>query len=954
MAKLKFKDENNNFIPVVQDVKVNGSSVFDGKDASVELKTVNGQSLAGSGNIEVDSAYSVSATQIGNEVYMSEEDLDYIKQNAPRALDLELDSVPNSNFYLVLERKNMSGLVYATSNYSAGILTSIELEIQYNDTATSGSAFSVATNNFEYVKYTVNQNLTTQQKTNARNNIEALGTGQVKQQTGQSTTDIMSQKGVTDALANKQDNKPDGTHLLVSTDTGKLDLVYIPSTVLGGITNGGTFNGNGVITASSYAPELQGEKIDEVEFGSYPSYYFICSSPYSFAGFDFAVGDWAISLGNGWAKLNATDAVTSVNGKMGQVVLDYDDVGAVKEAWGVDNANKNLVTDASGNVITSDYALGQIIVDYYEELPTNVPETAKASVVNSSSAYTPPVYAELEYYGEVDFILKETPVAPESEGGYINYLKYDASHEEILESSAIDYGAVFGEEATLNIYDNNTGDTWFYNFVEQEDPNTGETLSVGWYQNDPNTGINTTCQYSDIPTFEGYELDVEGYECDQSFLDNILYETTHLAGDYIYTEVQPSTTPKTYYWKYTPSNVQSDWTEDNPLSLAYIKNKPQKGVLNTTNASSLQTNANEVLEGTVNLHKVSKTGQNEDLINFVGIRIPVTGVVGSVDGEIFNGYWGANLNTASGESSHAEGRATTASGNNSHSQNYQTTASGVASHAEGSGTTASSAAAHSEGYNTVASGLRSHSEGSQTNAIGNYSHSEGGSTRAEGEGSHAEGVSCQSTAAYSHSEGYFSYAQGLASHSEGGSNASGEYSHAENISSARGVYSHAEGYRTIASSTSQHVQGKYNAEDINNNYAHIVGNGTADNARSNAHTLDWSGNAWFAGGIRVGGTSWDTGTPIGGGGGGSLPYRKTLTQASQNYAVANNVVTITDSDVSTNTEVALYPADTATETWLENNLSSCILTEATGSFSFSIDNSLPATFSMYYIITEVQ
>lgn len=88
--------------------------------------------------------------------------------------------------------------------------------------------------------------------------------------------------------------------------------------------------------------------------------------------------------------------------------------------------------------------------------------------------------------------------------------------------------------------------------------------------------------------------------------------------------------------------------------------------------------------------------------------------------------------------------------------------------------------------------------------------------------------------------------------------------------------------------------------------------------------------------------------------GGSTIYRKTLTNASANYSVANNVVTITDSDVTTNTDVTLYPSDATTETWLENNLSSCIITQSNGSFSFNIDASLPATFSLYYIITEVQ
>ena len=77
---------------------------------------------------------------------------------------------------------------------------------------------------------------------------------------------------------------------------------------------------------------------------------------------------------------------------------------------------------------------------------------------------------------------------------------------------------------------------------------------------------------------------------------------------------------------------------------------------------------------------------------------------------------------------------------------------------------------------------------------------------------------------------------------------------------ARGVASHAEGTGTTANGKSQHVQGEYNINDgsatgtIRGTYAHIVGNGTSS-ASSNAHTLDWSGNAWFAGDVYVGSTS---------------------------------------------------------------------------------------------------
>lgn len=69
---------------------------------------------------------------------------------------------------------------------------------------------------------------------------------------------------------------------------------------------------------------------------------------------------------------------------------------------------------------------------------------------------------------------------------------------------------------------------------------------------------------------------------------------------------------------------------------------------------------------------------------------------------------------------------------------------------------------------------------------------------------------------------------------------------------ASGKNSHAEGYHTKASGENQHVQGKNNIEDTANKYAHVVGNGESDIARSNAHTLDWSGNAWYAGKISGG------------------------------------------------------------------------------------------------------
>ena len=185
--------------------------------------------------------------------------------------------------------------------------------------------------------------------------------------------------------------------------------------------------------------------------------------------------------------------------------------------------------------------------------------------------------------------------------------------------------------------------------------------------------------------------------------------------------------------------------------------------------------------------------------------------------------------TVIGDYSHAEGFNTTASGNYSHADGGKTTASGEYSHAEGSNTTAISGNSHAEGYNTTADGLSSHAEGYGTVASGSHSHAEGLSTKAIGYISHAEGNQTTASGSYSHAEGY--------------------------ITTASRDDSHAEGDHTIASGYDSHVQGKYNIEDTSNIYADIIGNGTSDTARSNAATVDWNGNAWYAGDVYTGSTS---------------------------------------------------------------------------------------------------
>ena len=266
---------------------------------------------------------------------------------------------------------------------------------------------------------------------------------------------------------------------------------------------------------------------------------------------------------------------------------------------------------------------------------------------------------------------------------------------------------------------------------------------------------------------------------------------------------------------------------------------------------------------------------------------------------------------ASGIYSHSEGSGTEALGVYSHVEGYKNTVdtTGQGAHAEGGGNIASANYSHAEGFLNEASGVHAHVEGSVNSATGQYSHAEGGTltwtiplngdansviyTLIEGqrplvyEKNRVIGgrVSKTSTITISSpriidatiSDGWLTsitvdktldastaisgncmlalgtVAYGSGSHSEGGNTyAKGTYSHAEGrMTSALSTSSHAEGYYTIANGNYQHVQGQFNIQDTNGTYAHIVGNGTSS-ARSNAHTLDWSGNGWYAGKLTVG------------------------------------------------------------------------------------------------------
>ena len=195
-----------------------------------------------------------------------------------------------------------------------------------------------------------------------------------------------------------------------------------------------------------------------------------------------------------------------------------------------------------------------------------------------------------------------------------------------------------------------------------------------------------------------------------------------------------------------------------------------------------------------------------------------------------------------------------------------------------------------QGDDTTASGYCSHAEGSKTTASGNASHAEGSGTTASGY--------------YSHAEGSGTTASGYCSHAEGSK------------TTASGYCSHAEGSGTIANGMASHAEGYYNAPHSNarpnvrgEGYLHAIGNGWSDKERSNAYTLDWSGNAWFAGSVSVGNIF-------------NIQKLATVKEVDAKYTKPDDG--IPKADLASDVQTSLSRADTLTDEYINNLINAAL------------------------------
>ncbi len=169
-------------------------------------------------------------------------------------------------------------------------------------------------------------------------NVTATGTIQGATVTNGTTS-------ISDLQTGKEDKSEKGAasgYAPLDSDS-KVPTANLPDSVLGQLEYKGTWNADTDTPSLPSASTVKGN-------------YYVVSTAGVYETVDYEIGDWIVSNGTAWEKIDNSDKVSSVNGATGVVVLDTDNIseGSTNQYYTSDRANSDfdtrLATKDTGNL----------------------------------------------------------------------------------------------------------------------------------------------------------------------------------------------------------------------------------------------------------------------------------------------------------------------------------------------------------------------------------------------------------------------------------------------------------------------------------------------------------------------------------------------------------------------------------------------------------------------------
>ena len=177
-------------------------------------------------------------------------------------------------------------------------------------------------------------------------NLQTSGQAQVHFNNITNTPTTLGGYGITDAYNQSyinsnfiNINQKGVVNGVATLDGGaKIPISQIPDSVVGQVSYEGTWNAS---TNTPSLPPVPAEK----------GHYYVVSAAGTQFGISFQTGDWIISNGSAWQKVDNTDAVITVFGRLGNIVANATDYNAFYLRH--DTASQSLTTTQRSNARTN-------------------------------------------------------------------------------------------------------------------------------------------------------------------------------------------------------------------------------------------------------------------------------------------------------------------------------------------------------------------------------------------------------------------------------------------------------------------------------------------------------------------------------------------------------------------------------------------------------------------------
>jgi hypothetical protein len=122
---------------------------------------------------------------------------------------------------------------------------------------------------------------------------------------------------------------------------------------------------------------------------------------------DWAVGDWAIFNGTVWEKVDNTDAVSSVNGQVGTVVLNAANVGAASNTVEI-IAGTNLTGGGNLQANVTVALSNTVSINTFSSANVTVTSNLYANLASSNTAAMPDPSLPLNPEGYINVVINGT------------------------------------------------------------------------------------------------------------------------------------------------------------------------------------------------------------------------------------------------------------------------------------------------------------------------------------------------------------------------------------------------------------------------------------------------------------------------------------------------------------------------------------------------------------------